>query len=77
MSEFLLNVVCIVGYDPQIKKQRDANFFPNSLDLTAENMIQYYGIRFQIEFDFRETEQHFGLHKMIRLWTKDIVIVFE
>ena len=64
MSEFLLNVVCVVGYDPQAKKQGSANFFSNDLDLTAENMIQYYGLRFQIEFDFRETKQHFGLHKM-------------
>lgn len=64
MADFLLNVVCVVAYNPQTKTQATAYFFSNNLDLTAENMIEYYALRFQIEFDFRETKQHFGLHKM-------------
>lgn len=64
MSEFLLNVVSIVATNPKTGKVAHANFFANDIELSAENMIEYYGLRFQIEFDFRETKQLFGLHKL-------------
>ena len=64
MSEFLLNVVSIVATDLKTNKVFQTHFFSNDLQLSAENMIQYYGLRFQIEFDFRETKQLFGLHKL-------------
>lgn len=64
MSEFLLNVVSVVATAPKTNKVYHTHFFSNDLQLSAEKMIQYYGLRFQIEFDFRETKQLFGLHKL-------------
>jgi putative transposase len=36
-------------------------FFSTDLKLDYKTMIKYYRIRFQIEFDFRDAKQHFGL----------------
>lgn len=35
--------------------------FSTDLALNYETLIEYYRIRFQIEFDFRDAKQHFGL----------------
>ena len=35
--------------------------FSNDLTLDAKTMIDYYSLRFQIEFDFRDAKQYFGL----------------
>ena len=64
MSEFLLNVVSIVATNSKTGKAYHTHFFSNDMELSAEKMIEYYGLRFQIEFDFRETKQLFGLHKL-------------
>lgn len=64
MAEFLLNVVSIVATNLKTGKVYHTHFFSNDLQLSAENMVQYYGLRFQIEFDFRDTKQLFGLHKL-------------
>lgn len=64
MSEFMLNVVSIVATNTKTGKVFHTHFFSNDLQLSAENMIEYYALRFQIEFDFRETKQLFGLHKL-------------
>jgi IS4 transposase len=47
-----------------ICKDRKENihiFFSRYLELNCETLIKYYRIRFQIEFDFRDTKQHFSL----------------
>ena len=33
----------------------------NHLELDAEKMIDYYSLRFQIEFNFRDAKQYWGL----------------
>jgi putative transposase len=44
------------------KKQESINvFFTTDLTLHYQTMIDYYSLRFQIEFDFRDAKQHFGL----------------
>ena len=35
--------------------------FSNDLTLQADVILNYYSLRFQIEFDFRDAKQHFGL----------------
>lgn len=35
--------------------------FTNDLKLTASQVIKYYSLRFQIEFDFRDAKQFYGL----------------
>ena len=35
--------------------------FSTDLELDWKNIIDYYRLRFQIEFNFRDTKQHWGL----------------
>jgi Transposase DDE domain len=35
--------------------------FSTDLDLTVEQIVDYYSLHFQIEFNFRDTKQHWGL----------------
>ena len=35
--------------------------FSSDLTLTASEVIKYYSLRFQIEFDFRDAKQFYGL----------------
>ncbi|MCS7077342.1 MAG: transposase, partial [Bacteroidia bacterium] len=36
--------------------------FSTNLSLSASDIIHYYALRFEIEFDFRDAKQHFGLN---------------
>jgi putative transposase len=36
-------------------------WFSTDLTIGFETLLKYYGLRFQIEFDFRDAKQHFGL----------------
>jgi putative transposase len=56
-----LKVVIIVKFDVKKKKMGHAILFSSDEQLSWEKIIQYYGLRFQIEFNFREAKQHFGL----------------
>jgi putative transposase len=35
--------------------------FSSDLQLNSEKLVEYYSLRFQIEFNFRDAKQHFGL----------------
>ena len=35
--------------------------FSTDIPLTAEQIVDYYSLRFQIEFNFRDAKQHWGL----------------
>lgn len=57
ISKSLMNVVVIVD-----KSSGEYTLFMSSdLDLDALKLLEYYGLRFQIEFSFREAKQYFGL----------------
>lgn len=60
MPGVLLNVVVIVTIRSD-GKQGLAVVFSNDTSLDAATMIDYYRLRFQIEFEFRDAKQHFGL----------------
>lgn len=60
MAKILLNVVVIVTIRSN-GKQGMAILFSNDTLLNAQTMIDYYRLRFQIEFEFRDAKQHFGL----------------
>ena len=47
-----LNVVCILKTNLTTKQQAHVTF--QLLTLDAEKMIEYYSLRFQIEFNFRD-----------------------
>ena len=56
-----LNAVIIEKFDLQTQKTGHAILFSSDLQLKWEKIVEYYGLRFQIEFNFRDAKQHFGL----------------
>ena len=57
----LLNVVVIVKTNLKMNKVSHVVLFSSDLDLSYELLIDYYRLRFQIEFNFRDAKQHWGL----------------
>ena len=35
--------------------------FSSDVELSSEKLLDYYSLRFQIKFNFRDAKQHFGL----------------
>jgi putative transposase len=56
-----LNVVIIVRENRKTKKIGNVILFSNDLELSAQKIISAYSLRFQIEFNFRDAKQFFGL----------------
>ena len=56
-----LNVVIIVKINLKTRKMGHAILFSSDLELEWEKLVDYYSLRFQIEFNFRDAKQHFGL----------------
>lgn len=57
----LLNVVVIVKTNCQTGAQAHVVLFSSDQQLPHAQVIDYYGLRFQIEFTFREAKQYWGL----------------
>lgn len=58
---FPLNVVIILKTNLSTKAQAHVILFSTDLQLSSEKMIDYYTLRFQIEFNFRDAKQYWGL----------------
>lgn len=56
-----INVVIIVKTDLQTQRVGHVVLFSSDLSLEALKLVDYYALRFQIEFTFRDAKQHFGL----------------
>ena len=56
-----LNVVCLLKTDAKTQEKSHVLLFSSDLHLDAETMIDYYSLRFQIEFNFRDAKQFWGL----------------
>jgi len=56
-----LNIVCLRKTDAKTQKTSHVFLFSSDLDLDAETLIEYYSLRFQIEFNFRDAKQFWGL----------------
>lgn len=56
-----LNVVVIEKINVTEQKIARVILFSSDVELSSEKVIEYYGLRFQIEFNFRDAKQHFGL----------------
>jgi len=56
-----INVVIIVKVNVKTKKTGHAILFSSDVEMSWEKMVDYYSLRFQIEFNFRDAKQHFGL----------------
>lgn len=56
-----LNVVVICKYNEETGKSARVILFCSDSELDWEELIDYYRLRFQIEFNFRDAKQHWGL----------------
>jgi len=56
-----LNVVIIEKKNVKTGKIATVILFSTDLELDWKNIIDYYRLRFQIEFNFRDAKQHWGL----------------
>ena len=63
----LLNVVCILKTNLTTKQQAHVLVFSSDLTMDAEKMIDYYALRFQIEFNFRDAKQYWGLQDFMNV----------
>ena len=63
----LLNVVVIVKTHLKSGKHGHVVLFSTDLALTAEQLVDYYSLRFQIEFNFRDAKQHWGLEDFMNI----------
>ena len=56
-----INVVIVVKTHLETKRVMHMVFFSSDLSLEADKLFDYYKLRFQIEFTFRDAKQYFGL----------------
>jgi putative transposase len=56
-----LNVVIILKENQQTGKTARIILFSTDLNLEWDKLVDYYRLRFQIEFNFRDAKQHWGL----------------
>lgn len=58
---FPLNVVVIIKTNLATKAQAHVILFSTDLTFSYEKIMEYYSLRFQIEFNFRDAKQYWGL----------------
>lgn len=56
-----LNVVIIVKMNLRTQARAHVVLFSSDLALAYASLVDYYGLRFQIEFNFRDAKQYWGL----------------
>jgi putative transposase len=62
-----LNVVIIVKTNLDTQAQAYVILFSSDLDLPYDKLIDYYSLRFQIEFNFRDAKQYWGLDDFMNI----------
>lgn len=62
-----LNVVILVKTNLKTNARSHVILFSSDLDLFYEKIIDYYKLRFQIEFNFRDAKQFWGLEDFMNL----------
>lgn len=62
-----LNVVIIVTENVKRQKQIHTILFSTDLKQPYEKIMDYYSLRFQIEFNFRDAKQYFGLEDFMNI----------
>ena len=62
-----LNVVIIVKTNLQTQSWAHVLLFSSDLELTWDKLIDYYSLRFQIEFNFRDAKQYWGLEDFMNI----------
>lgn len=64
---FSINVVVILKTNLTTHKQAHIILFSTDLKLPYEKLFEYYTLRFQIEFNFRDAKQYWGLDNFINV----------
>ena len=67
-----INVVMIKKLNLKTQKTGHAILFSSDAELGWEKLIDYYSLRFQIEFNFRDAKQHFGLEDFMTTTAKGV-----
>lgn len=62
-----LNVVIITKTNLKTGAFANVNLFSSDLELTYEKIIDFYSLRFQIEFNFRDAKQFWGLEDFMNI----------
>jgi len=62
-----LNVVIIVKTNLHTHAQAHVILFSSDLDLAYDTLRDYYSLRFQIEFNFRDAKQYWGLEDFMNM----------
>lgn len=63
----ILNVVIITKTNLKTGAFANVNLFSSELELSYEKIIDYYSLRFQIEFNFRDAKQYWGLEDFMNI----------
>ena len=63
----VLNVVIITKANLKTGKFAHVVLFSSDLELSSEKVIDYYSLRFQIEFNFRDAKQFWGLEDFMNI----------
>jgi putative transposase len=58
---FPINVLIVLKTNLSTKAQAHVILFSTDLELSYEKIMDYYALRFQIEFNFRDAKQYWGL----------------
>ena len=68
-KEFLqpLHVVIIAKTNLRTQARAHVVLFSSDLDLAYAPLVDYYGLRFQIEFNFRDAKQYWGLEDFMNV----------
>jgi hypothetical protein len=62
-----LNVVIVVKTNLKNQRRGHVVLFSSDIDLTYDQIIDYYSLRFQIEFNFRDAKQYWGLEDFMNV----------
>ena len=62
-----LNVVVIVKTNLKTQARAHVLLFSSDVSLACDKLVDYYGLRFQIEFTFRDAKQHWGLEDFMTI----------
>lgn len=65
--DFLLNVVIIVKTNFKTLAQAHVILFSTDLVQSYDKIIKFYSLRFQIEFNFRDAKQYWGLEDFMNV----------
>ena len=62
-----LNVVIIAKTNLRTQARAQVVLFSSDLDLAYASLVDYYGLRFQIELNFRDAKQYWGLEDFMNI----------